>query len=254
MKLFICLFFHKVKIFIIIIVLINVLKNVIFLLVFRRKCMKNLSMSKADSNDVIGDFKISSASINIERIKAKQLSEDVGSAQSYFTSKFTQNSLNINESSLQLDKPFRSEISIPNYVVKEANSNVNKEAFLNYNISSIVIEAKDEKMIHLFNQSLINKIVLTKSTFKYGFIMIASILLIFFLLFIFILGAVNIDNCPLSPNIPVYLLLMGFMSSLRIILFYTCPFSYSKSVAGKLNKNLSFILILYYLFIFISVR
>lgn len=179
-----------------------------------------------NSNDAIRGSKISSASINIERIKKKKLNEDVGSAQSYLTSKFTQESLNVNESATRKKSLPQSKSTL-----KGAESSVNNNV-INHN-SSVIIETKEEKMVHLFDQFLINKIVLTKSTFKYGFIMVSTILLMCFLLFVFILGAVNIYNCPSSPNIPVYLLIIGFMSSLRIILFYTCPFSYSKSVGGK---------------------
>jgi uncharacterized protein YhhL (DUF1145 family) len=73
----------------------------------------------------------------------------------------------------------------------------------------------------------------TQATIKYGVILLSTLLLVAFLVFISVVGVVHVGACPLSPNIPVYLLVMGFMGALRILLFYSCPFSYSKSVAGK---------------------
>lgn len=94
--------------------------------------------------------------------------------------------------------------------------------------------------INMFDQSL-EKIILTKATIKYGLILLNTVLLVAFLVFISVVGAMNLDLCPLSPNIPIYLMVMGFMGTLRILLFYSCPFNYSKSIAGGLNNSKKFL-------------
>ena len=80
------------------------------------------------------------------------------------------------------------------------------------------------------------KIVITFSTFKYLIVFILLIVVLSFLMYIFTIGTININNCPLEDNIPIYLLVLGISGLIRILLLLVCPFSYSKSIPKKIYK------------------
>ena len=92
---------------------------------------------------------------------------------------------------------------------------------------------------HLFDQSLHN-IEITIATLKYGLVAVLTLILTLFLILIFVIGALNLTNCAMNKtNTPLYLMVMGFFGVLRLLLFYACPYSYSKSIGFKIYKNVA---------------
>lgn len=183
------------------------------------------------------DVKQKSSKIIIEEIKSETFNRDVGSANSFFRNRYMDpsdledstktcpNSSNVSQ--------IANDIKILRRLEKPDNNlsltNISKD------FSTQIYEEKSTPIIMLDHS--LTKVFITKSTFKYGLILLITLGLISFLMFIFVIGAINVNECPLSPNIPLYLLVMGLMGILRIVLFYSCPFSYSKSVGGLLILN-----------------
>jgi hypothetical protein len=82
------------------------------------------------------------------------------------------------------------------------------------------------------------EVIIKPTAIKYLIVVILTIMAIVSFFFMLTIGLLNLNKCPLEPNIPIYLFFMGMLGVTRIFIFYTCPFSYSKSLALKLYENL----------------
>ncbi len=157
---------------------------------------------------MVSDFQPKSTSETIDKIKTETFNKNVGSASSFLPTP-------PNHTSSQI-------FNRPIFNCKDKN----------YPKKSPIIVQPD---IAILDQSA-TKLIINRSTVKYSLILLITIMLSTFLVFIFIVGAMNIQNCRLNPKIPIYLLVVGLMGFLRLLLFYSCPFSYSKSTAGNILK------------------
>lgn len=190
-------------------------------------------------------------------VKSDSFNENVGSAQKFLQVKFRTRPLTKTNPGL-INKTLRSTsrntvrshhkgsiISIEEHrkfmdqFDKLCNESLRETFSSNTEASSIqqrqTVTEERRNSINLFDHSFLRTIILTKATIKYGLILVNTVLLVAFLVFVSVVGAVHLGTCPLSPNVPIYLMVMGFMGTLRILLFYSCPFNHSNSIAGELT-------------------
>lgn len=149
----------------------------------------------------------------------------VGGANEFFATSFSSFKQN------QLDLPNNSNSS------KMINSNqIHKINTMNEILSfKISTNNKNIKNNFLFDPS-INNDYCTQATFKYLFLFLTTSGLIISFSYMFF---VSVYYCSyLSSNLSLYLLLMGLSGLLRIIIFYSCPFDYSKSILNKMYEHL----------------
>lgn len=189
-------------------------------------------------------------------MKSENFNKDVGSASNFFLDKYqkTNNdilSINISNDNItqntmdtqcykHFSPLFQYDMYFNDFKLNDKSLDVLENVPKDTQLNNIEVKSSDQNLKYeysnVLNQSL-TKIVLTRSTIKYGLILIITLVIVFFLMFIFVTGALNLYNCELNPKIPIYLLVMGFMGNLRILLFYSCPFSFSKSIASKIYEN-----------------
>lgn len=172
-----------------------------------------MSSGNNSNSPAVTTVRTESTKIIIDKIKSETFNKDVGCANSFVPATFNNPTLS-------------------NSTHVYTSPSVNIKSTVRSNASPII----DKLRISMLDHSA-TKVIITKSTFKYGLIILVSLLLMAFLIFIFVVGALNVHNCQLNPQIPIYLLVMGLMGAIRVLLFFSCPFSYSKSVAGKFTKR-----------------
>lgn len=197
------------------------------------------------------------ANINDGIVKSDSFNENVGSAQKFLHVKFRTRPLTKTNPGL-INKSLRSTsrntsrsnqkgsiISVEEHrkfldqFDKLCNESLKETISSGTGASSIqqkqTVTEEKRYSINMFDHSFLENIILTKATIKYGLILVNTVLLVAFLVFISVVGAVHLGTCPLSPNVPIYLMVMGFMGTLRLLLFYSCPYNYSNSIAGELT-------------------
>ena len=84
----------------------------------------------------------------------------------------------------------------------------------------------------------INNVTLTCSTLKYTILAVCTLGTLALFIFFIIVGLVTINRCSINQHLPIYLIILGFTGITRIILFYTCSYSFSKSILVKMYEHL----------------
>jgi hypothetical protein len=84
----------------------------------------------------------------------------------------------------------------------------------------------------------INNVYVSMATIKYAFIALATLGLLGMFLFFVIIGLITLNKCVLNQHLPIYLIVLGFSGITRIILSYTCSYSFSKSILVKMYEHL----------------
>ena len=192
---------------------------------------------------------------NKENSRYSNISKNVGSINE-FVCKYFQNSQIVSTSSndnpsINLDtiNPSRSNIVYNNYAI---NDNKAKENSPITEINAIseydgkIYTNKPRKNDIYFHNPDINKKMFSLSTLKYLAILIVVLTLIASFLFFLIIALINFNTCSIENNadIPIYLITLGLVGIMRVFLFFSCPYSYSESLAFKMYEHLVWRLII----------
>lgn len=86
--------------------------------------------------------------------------------------------------------------------------------------------------------------VITSSTLKYACMALMSMIAICAYVSFIAIGTLGLEYCGKYKKIPTYLLAFGIVGIVQIFLYFSCPFSYSKSIVAKMYEHLIWRLVL----------
>jgi hypothetical protein len=100
-------------------------------------------------------------------------------------------------------------------------------------------KAESKKTKFIAHDFSINNVFFSYSTLKYSLILLIILGLCAGFIFLFIIGVLHSKrNCTNEENIAIYLLVMGSCGLVRILIFFSCPYNYSRSILVKMYEHL----------------